>query len=665
MGRRWVFLYGLAVFVLCVFLGTCSVFANSDEGSGTVADGVYTISTKLSPSKVLDISGGSWRILANLQIYSANGTDAQKFLVTNLGDNVYSIVSYNSGHSLDVAGAGKTNGTNVSQYFRNGTDAQKFRIESAGDGWMTIHPLCSDLVLDVACGGTGDGTNVWTYAENGSDAQKFHFEKAENKTPLSGGTYLIHSKIDTNMVLTVASGSTDSAANIELRRNSQSNSQYFTVTPEGDGFYILSPVVSALAADAAGASSEDGTNVQQYTPNGTKAQKWLIRENENGYFVIASGTAASGNITEGSVLDLSDRSAGDGANVLLNSANGSASQQFSFEKADGDRNFPESCFTAASTLDSGKVLDVSGAGRGNWTNIQIWSSNNTNAQKFILQYQGDGYYSMMNVNSWKAADVYGAGTASGTNVQQYTENHSAAQKWKFRYNSADGSYTIISALSPSLVLDVSGGATKDGTNVQIYSSNNSAAQKWKLLSVQYTEGGSATYHMDAACQGTTCTFTLQKFFAGRTDTIFSCNGYIGRNGVGKTAEGDGKTPLGTFTVGKAYGILANPGSRISYTRLDSTMYWCGDSASPYYNKFVTTTSGYTPTGNDEHLIDETGSYNYLLDIGYNPEGTPYKGSAIFLHCSMNRPTAGCIAIPENYMQQVLKTITAGSTITIH
>ena len=143
--------------------------------------------------------------------------------------------------------------------------------------------------------------------------------------------------------------------------------------------------------------------------------------------------------------------------------------------------------------------------------------------------------------------------------------------------------------------------------------------------------------------------------------MLSTSGFIGRNGSGKTVEGDGKTPLGTFTVGKAYGIASDPGSIIPYTKVTNSMYWCGRSDSPYYNTLIDASKS---GPGDEHLIEYTEAYQYLLDIGYNTACTPRLGSAIFLHCSRNQPTAGCIAIPKSDMASTLRMITPGTKISI-
>ena len=36
-----------------------------------------------------------------------------------------------------------------------------------------------------------------------------------------------------------------------------------------------------------------------------------------------------------------------------------------------------------------------------------------------------------------------------------------------------------------------------------------------------------------------------------------------------------------------------------------------------------------------YCIEGEKYYNYCIDTGYNVEGTPYKGSAIYLHCVVN------------------------------
>ena len=57
-------------------------------------------------------------------------------------------------------------------------------------------------------------------------------------------------------------------------------------------------------------------------------------------------------------------------------------------------------------------------------------------------------------------------------------------------------------------------------------------------------------------------------------------------------------------------------------------------------------------------------YEYAIEIKTNPNNIKGKGSAIFLHCSNNTPTSGCIAIDREEMKKVLKIIDGDTIITI-
>ena len=149
-----------------------------------------------------------------------------------------------------------------------------------------------------------------------------------------------------------------------------------------------------------------------------------------------------------------------------------------------------------------------------------------------------------------------------------------------------------------------------------------------------------------------------KDFDGKWSEIISCPAFIGKNGWGKTREGDMKTPKGVFHFTMAFGIKDFYGCKIGYTKVDDTNYWVGDSNSEYYNQFVST-SYYNDFNkkDSEHIIDYNPGYQYCLNISYNEDGVPRLGSAIFLHCyTKNKFTGGCVAIPEDKMAEVLENV---------
>ncbi|MDO5551293.1 MAG: L,D-transpeptidase family protein [Lachnospiraceae bacterium] len=151
--------------------------------------------------------------------------------------------------------------------------------------------------------------------------------------------------------------------------------------------------------------------------------------------------------------------------------------------------------------------------------------------------------------------------------------------------------------------------------------------------------------------------------------LVDVGGYVGWNGIGKEQEGDQKTPRGLFSLDQAFGTKPDPGNfNVPYLQVDDRYYWVGDSASPYYNTMVDIqkTGAVFDTAASEHLSTYGGSaYHYCMAVGYNKEQTPYKGSAIFLHCTDGAPgTGGCIAIPEAAMVTVLQNVTQPAYILI-
>jgi len=137
-------------------------------------------------------------------------------------------------------------------------------------------------------------------------------------------------------------------------------------------------------------------------------------------------------------------------------------------------------YTIQSAVDQKYVVDVSGGGKQNGQNIQIYENNDTAAQIWKVRYdQKDGTYSFWNAGSGKVLDVTGALIQSGTNIQQYEWNGTMAQKWILTPTTAG--FKITSALHADYVLDLYGGYATNTSNLQLYKSNNTKAQRWNFL----------------------------------------------------------------------------------------------------------------------------------------------------------------------------------------
>lgn len=158
-------------------------------------------------------------------------------------------------------------------------------------------------------------------------------------------------------------------------------------------------------------------------------------------------------------------------------------------------------------------------------------------------------------------------------------------------------------------------------------------------------------------------YLYKKDANGNWQQVFNCTAYIGSNGINKEKEGDHKTPIGDFPITHAFGIQPDPGSKMSYLKVNKNHYWCGDDH--YYNQLVDV-SKQKHRCRGEHLIDYTKQYAYAMNIGYNIEGTQGKGSAIFLHCFGNyHYTLGCVAVAQENMIRILQTCEPGTRICIY
>lgn len=166
--------------------------------------------------------------------------------------------------------------------------------------------------------------------------------------------------------------------------------------------------------------------------------------------------------------------------------------------------------------------------------------------------------------------------------------------------------------------------------------------------------------------GSKANLSIHEKRSGIWTELYSCEAFVGKNGIGKTREGDNKTPTGTFNLTIPFGIKADPGANGAYTQVTKYHYWCGTSGSELYNQLVDMrVTDRKCTSSDEYLINYKGEYNYCMFVDYNDAGEAGKGSCIFLHCTGKKDyTAGCIAVPEKVMQKIIQWAKPGVKIVI-
>lgn len=134
-------------------------------------------------------------------------------------------------------------------------------------------------------------------------------------------------------------------------------------------------------------------------------------------------------------------------------------------------------------------------------------------------------------------------------------------------------------------------------------------------------------------------------------------------------EGDGKTPLGTYTLHTA--LLrpersAAPATALPWRWLRPWDGWSDAPHDPAYNRPV----GHPHAFSAEHLWREDQAYDIIIVLSHNTPPrvgpVPGLGSAVFLHCTQPdaRPTEGCIAVPHAVLARWLPQFSAATRIRI-
>ena len=446
----------------------------------SVPDGNYFINVRFKVASSVDIPGASTSDSATIQLYSGNGSKAQQFKFSKQSDGSYVITNVNSDKALDVRGAAAGNNSVVQQYAINGTNAQRWFIRDSGAGYY-LQSALGNWVLDLSGGNTSNGTAIRLYAPNGTQAQRFVVSSSEVSVPVNAAVN-IKSAGKSNLVFDVPGASTTNSARIQLYAANGTNAQKFRFQQIGNGTYNIVNVNSGKVLDVYGASASNGAVLQQYDSNGTVAQQWTVRNYGDGKISLMS-------VNANKAIDVPGANYSSNVALQLYSPNDTAAQQWIIEKfktmrdrlneqaAKHRQDLPDGTYSFGSKLKTNMKMDVYGASRSDCANVQLWTGNGTNAQRWRVSHDDNGYVTLTSANSDKALDVYGASTANGANAQQYASNGTYAQKWIAIKNS-DGSYTFQSALAENKVLDVSGASTSNGANVQLYAANGTNAQKW-------------------------------------------------------------------------------------------------------------------------------------------------------------------------------------------
>ena len=467
-----------------------------------MSNGTYEIISSLNSNKVLDIKDGSKASGAHAQIYSWNGTQAQRFEIHKNQNGYYTIKNTGSNLYVGISTNWNTIGNynSLIQGVNASSKAAQFIFTRNSNGqWIISSAWDSRYVFDLNGANLDNGNKVQIYTQNGTSAQAWKLLKVsnsreeiddlaqKNKNTLTDGTYTINSTLNTSYVLDVNGGSKVNFGNIQLYQSNGTLAQGWKVSHDSKGYVTFINIGSGKAIDVKDGSAYNGQNISQYTSNNTYAQKWIVVQEGNGFKIISA-------LNTSYVLDLNSALVKNYQNIQTYKSNDTLAQRWYFstyvsprEKLDTmakeyNADITEATYVISNYVNPNYVLDIKDGSKANRGNLQIYKSNNTNAQKWQLKKDSVGYITFINVGSNKALDVSNATVRNGSNIWQYESNGTYAQKWIAKKNT-DGSLTFVSALDANYVLDINAGKVINWQNIQLYKSNGTNAQKFKLTKI--------------------------------------------------------------------------------------------------------------------------------------------------------------------------------------
>ncbi|MBM6998716.1 RICIN domain-containing protein [bacterium] len=400
-------------------------------------DSKYSVITNVESGKVLDVQGGVATTGTRVWQYDYNGTDAQRWLVERGTDGLYTFYSAlraADGLRLALSAFGAENGDRLQVSAVDGDLGEATarwaltETRSIADGTYTLNTAVDTTkALDVAGAGIDSGVNVQVYDDNGTNAQRFNVAY-DDRT----GFYSL-TNVGTGLTLDVNGASQEAGANVQLWSPNDSRAQKWTILGNDDGSYTLVSAASGMALDVEGAVATDGRNVWQYGQNGTAAQRWFAHATtalaDGTYELLAAARHdVALDVYAPTLVDLEEQH----ANAQVFRANGGDNQLFQIVAA-GD--------TGAYTIRnvaSGKYLSVHAGEAASGDNVDFEAGRGMDALQLWYPETIRGGLTFRSAAGDVRLDVFGAVLENESNVQVWTPNRSDAQRFVLRAHAYGG-----------------------------------------------------------------------------------------------------------------------------------------------------------------------------------------------------------------------------------
>lgn len=247
---------------------------------------------------------------------------------------------------------------------------------------------------------------------------------------LPDGDYFIVNGYAPTLYMGVESDSRANGADVKVFARTNRDGQIFQVTTRRDGSRQICNRFTGKSIDVSDGNFRNGQNVQIYTDNDTRAQRWEIAET-SGTITVDGTSYPLWQIRQADTQDWCVELYGNsgfqpGDNVCI-SQGSAADQKWAFVPVplfeDGG------VYELVLRLDTRYCLDMAYYSKANGGNCILAGRHGGNNQKWVLTEASEGKWTIRNVNSGKNLEVQNGVAKDMQNVQQWQSTSTQREWW--------------------------------------------------------------------------------------------------------------------------------------------------------------------------------------------------------------------------------------------
>lgn len=219
---------------------------------------------------------GARRFLAqiggNTLSFTDTVTDESRWRVNQVGNGIFEIVNARNGNRINVLNSATANGTRIQTLQRNGTAAQQWRLEPvqvnvvtfSGQRLRIVSELNRTSVMDMPPSNP-TMVHLWSGANVPQQQWDFRLDTNTNSYTITN----THPNATGRFLTQIGTNTLSFTTNV-------TNESRWRIFETGNGIFEIVNVSSGDRIDVLHSGTANGTRIQLYSRNDTRAQQWIL-----------------------------------------------------------------------------------------------------------------------------------------------------------------------------------------------------------------------------------------------------------------------------------------------------------------------------------------------------------------------------------------------------